>query len=222
MTVRIMEAVRGGARRTFARNGLMFVAAYFLLNLGSAFLGLRYSAETGTFSPAVGGTAALALLGAVFSVVSIAVSIIAIRTLVSDETETIPDEYVRRNMGPALLHVIVGGIIFAVVVLAGLALLIVPGVYLLLGLFFWTIRVAVEDESFVEGMQESWNMTKGHKWELFGLLIVLLLVNVLIGGVSIAAGPESIVGMTVGQLLSAFGGVFFLATQARAYGQLTA
>lgn len=221
MTLRIMDAVRDGAERTFARNGLLFVAALFLLNLGGAFLGFRYTTTEGAFT-ATGNPLMTATLGVAFTLVSLVVSIIAIRTFVSDETETIPDAYVRRNMGPAMLHMIVGGVIFAIVVLAGLALLIVPGVYLLLGLFFWSVRVAVEDESFIEAMQQSWSLTHGHKWQLFGLLLVLLAVNLVIGGLTMLAGPGSMAGTVVGQVLSAFGGVFFLAAQAQAYNQLTA
>lgn len=216
-----MDAVRDGAARTVAKNGLLFVAALFLLNLGGAFLGLRYTAADGAFMGSTGNPFATGVLGAVFTLVSLAVSIIAIRTFVGDETETVPDEHVRRNMGPAMLHMIVGGIIFAIVVLAGLALLIVPGVYLLLGLFFWSVRVAVEDESFVEAMQQSWNLTAGHKWELFGLLLVLVAANIIVGGLTLAAGPRSMTGIIVGQVLSAFVGVFVLAAQARAYVQLT-
>lgn len=222
MALRIMDAARDGASRTFAKNGLLFVAALFLLNLGGAFLGLRYTATDGALMGSTGNPVATGVLGAVFTLVSLAVSIIAIRTFVSDETETIPDEYVRRNMGLAMLHMIVGGVIFAIIVLAGLALLVVPGVYLLLGLFFWSVRVAVEDESFIEAMQQSWNLTHGHKWQLFGLLLVLLVVNIAIGLLTLAAGPGSMGGIIVGQVLSAFGGVFVLATQARAYVQLTA
>ncbi|MDY6762089.1 MAG: hypothetical protein SVY41_03495 [Candidatus Nanohaloarchaea archaeon] len=218
MALDIGSAVEEGVRRTLERNGLMLVAAFLLLNLASSFLGVG--------SRAVGGgsvnPAALTLIAVVVSLLSVVVSIAALRVFVTDETESIPDDAFKRNIGSALLHTLVGGLLFGIAVGVGFLLLVVPGIYLLLALFFWTVFVAVEDENFYEAMQSAWELSKGHKWQLLGLLVVIALINIvlsLVGAAASIAGPQ-LVGLLVMQVLSAFGGVFALAAQARAYDQL--
>ncbi len=219
MALDIGRAVSDGFRRTFERNGVMLAVAFFLLNLIAAFTGVRGSTEA-----ALGGgnTLLMGAVGVVVSVLSLVVSIAGLRLFVTDETEVVPDAVWKRNMGPALLHTIVGSILFAVAVAIGFILLIIPGVYLLLALFFWAIYVAVEDQGFYEAMQSSWQLTKSHKWQLLGVIVVIFLVNAglgLIGGIASAAG--GVIGLLVLEALSAIGGVFALAVQARAYMQLT-
>ncbi|MDY6766148.1 MAG: hypothetical protein SVW77_02165 [Candidatus Nanohaloarchaea archaeon] len=224
MALDIGDAVEQGVHRTLERNGLLLVAAFLLLNLASALLGLR-TGPTGMEAPATvsGNPAALALIGIIVSLLSVVVSIAALRVFVTDETEIVPDEAFKRNMGNALLHTIIGGFLFGIAVVVGLILLVIPGVYLMLALFFWTVFVAVEDENFYEAMQSAWDMSKGHKWQLLGLVLVIVVINIVLSAVGAAAavaGPRT-VGMLVMQVLSAFGGVFALAAQARAYTQLT-
>lgn len=223
MQLDITDALTAGAERTFERNGLMFIAAYFLVNLTASIIGVRVAPGTGVAS-VYGPTTMLmlALLSIVLALVSLLISIAAVRTFVSDETQTVPDAYLRRNLGRAMLHLILGAIVFAVVVAAGIVLFVVPGIYLMVALFFWSVHVIVEDTSFVEAMQQSWDLTKGHKWRLFGLLLALVVINMVVAGISAALGPQTTVGMVVGQLLSAAAGTYVLATQARAYVQLTA
>ncbi|MDY6776985.1 MAG: hypothetical protein SVQ76_02655 [Candidatus Nanohaloarchaea archaeon] len=221
MPLSIRDAVENGFNRTLKRNGLMIVAAIILLNLAGGFTGLYTSSVNP--SAMMGSAVLLGVFGLALSIVSVAISIIALRVFVSDETESIPDDYVRRNMGWALVHMIVGGVVFALIVVAGLFLLVIPGIYLLLALFFWSVYVAVEDVSFVEAMQRSWSVTKGHKWRLLGLLIVVGLVNaaLVLPGALIQSGGMEASGMLVAQVLSGFGTVFTLAAQADAYNQLT-
>ncbi|MFB6294951.1 MAG: hypothetical protein ABEI97_04280 [Candidatus Nanohaloarchaea archaeon] len=222
MALDIGAAVEDGARRTLERNGLLLVTAFVLINLASSLLGV--GSGTGAGAPAVAGNpAAIAIIGLAVSLLSVVVSIAALRVFVTDETETVPDEAFKRNMGSALLHTVIGGILFGIAVGVGLILLVIPGVYLLLALFFWTVFVAVEDQSFHEAMQSAWELSKGHKWQLLGLLLVIAIINILlsiVGAAASFAGPR-IVGLAVMQILSAFGGVFALAVQARAYEQLT-
>lgn len=221
MDLDIGLALEEGFQRTFKRNGLMLVAAFFLLNTASAFSGLRAGSEAASLSSS-GNAVLMSVTGIALGIISVFVSIVAIRIFVSDETENVPDRVMKRNIGSALIHTLVGGILFAIAVLAGLVLFIVPGIYLILALMFWTVFVAVEDESFFDAMQSSWEMTKGHKWRLLGLLLVVLVVNGLLSGTGGLAslGLGSTVGMVMIQFLSAVGGVFTLAVEARTYTQL--
>ncbi|MDY6769623.1 MAG: hypothetical protein SVU88_01485 [Candidatus Nanohaloarchaea archaeon] len=227
MSLAVGEAIQEGVERTLARNGLLFAAAFFLLNLVTAFMGMRGStpaqAATGAPLAAVPGNAVTAaVIGVVMSLASLAISIAALRVFVTDETEAVPDAAWKEDIGSALLHTVVGGVIFGAVVAVGFLLFVVPGVYLMLSLFFWTLYVAVEDESFYEAFQSTWELTKGHKWQLLALIIGIVAVNIVLGLVGMATSfvfPR-IAGLLVMQALSAIGGVFALAVQARAYTQL--
>lgn len=220
MELDIGGAIEEGARRTVERNGLLLVAAFFLLNLISAFTGVSAAGSAAT--AVAGNPLLLGVVGVTVSVISIAVSIVALRVFVTGETEVVPDTALKRNMGLALLHTIVGSLLFALLVTVGIILLVVPGIYIILALFFWTMYVAVEDQGFYEAMQSSWELTKTHKWRLLGLLLVIVAVNV---GLGLASGLLSTAGGGMVRTLvleagRAFGGVFALAVQARAYTQL--
>jgi uncharacterized membrane protein len=61
----------------------------------------------------------------------------------------------------------------------GIILLIVPGV--ILALMFLFVKYIVIDRELgpIEALKESRRITAGHKWQLFELLIIILLVNIL-------------------------------------------
>ncbi len=221
MSFDVMGALVDGAERTFARNGLMFIAAYFLINLTGTFMGQQAAVDAmnvGAVDPATAGM--VAVLSIVLTLLSIWVSIAAIRTFVSDETDTVPDEFVQRNIGHAMLHMIVGGIVFGILLAVGFMLLIIPGIYLLISLFFWSIYVVTEDMSFVEGMQRSWGLVEGHRWSLLAVGIALFGINLVISAVISQVGTATVPMMAVTQLLSAVGGTYVLATQGRVFDRL--
>jgi uncharacterized membrane protein len=63
-------------------------------------------------------------------------------------------------------------ILYAVVVCVGLALFIVPGIYLGLRLQFYAMSIVEEDAGIVSSLKRSWEITKGHGGRLFLLLLV--------------------------------------------------
>ena len=156
MSVDIGQAVQEGGKRTLARNGLYFVVIVWVLNvLNGLFgntiargvmnqvpsgmgpgggLGSPVMGPTLGLSPAVAGVLSL-LVGLVTAVVGAA----ALRTFVTDETETIPTEHFTHNLVWMLVNLVVGGIVFAIVVGVGLVLLVIPGLFLLVSLFFWNL-----------------------------------------------------------------------------------
>ncbi|HET8581380.1 MAG TPA: hypothetical protein VFL98_02850 [Candidatus Paceibacterota bacterium] len=70
-------------------------------------------------------------------------------------------------------------IMLAIVVIIGFILLIVPGIILSLGLSFVQYLVMDRGIGYLDAMKESWRITKGHKWQLLGLFILLCLINIL-------------------------------------------
>lgn len=241
MALDIGDAVRTGVDRTVARNGLLFVAVFFVLgalNVLTAASTMRGFVPEGGFGggmgpmgpmgqaagPSLGLSPAVAgLVGLIVGIASVFVTIAAIRTFVSDETETIPQEHFSHNALWAFLNVVVGGIVFGITVAIGLVLLIIPGIFLLVSLFFWNVFVVVEDRNFIDGFRESWSLTDGHRLRLFLLGVVVVVVTIVVGAIfGIPAVIGGYVGMIITQVGSALTTVFSVATVAAAYNQLTA
>jgi uncharacterized membrane protein len=70
-------------------------------------------------------------------------------------------------------------ILLAIAVIVGFLLLIVPGIIFGLMFMFTTFIVIERELGPIDAMNESNRMTRGHKWQLFGFVLLLLLVNLL-------------------------------------------
>lgn len=70
-------------------------------------------------------------------------------------------------------------ILLSLAVAIGLVLLIVPGIIFGLMFMFATFVVIEREFGPIDAMNESNRLTRGHKWQLFGFVLVLLLINVL-------------------------------------------
>ena len=238
MTFDIEGVLRQGISRTVARNGLLLAAVLFVVSAVNAIVGLgvsRWVADRGVlpmmppfqagvdaalFSvpPAVGG-----LVSLLASLVTLALTIGAIRTFVSDETDRLPRANFTEDLVWPGLNFIVGAIVFGVVVGIGFVLLVIPGIFLLVTLVFWTVFVAVEDENFVDGMRSSWALTRGHRLRLFLLGVAVIIVEIVVSAVFGIGGLASgLVGVVFAQAGSALTTVFSLATLGAAYNQLVA
>ena len=244
MPIDIAGILRRGYERTVARNGLQLALVLFVLSVLDAMFstgaeramvppggldapGMAPVSDVVTgappislgLSPLVAGVVSL-LLG----IVSLVVTIGALRTFVSPETETLPRVHFTEGLLWPALNLVVGGIVFAIALAIGFVLLVVPGLFLLVSLFFWEVFVAVDGENFVEGFRRSWSLTGGHRLRLFALGLVVLVVAVIVSiafGIPGAVMPRSL-GFLVGQVGDALLGVFFLATMAETYNRLIA
>jgi hypothetical protein len=249
MSLNISDALSDGLSRTFERNGLLLMVGFLLLGAVDAVTGQTIAAAAVRFlrgqleqlppgamagQPTLPGPeqTPLALpvpLPVAFGLVVVvaflaeAVRIVAVRTLVSDETEGIPDEFLSRKLLWATFNGFVGGIVMLILTLIGLVFLIVPGVYIALGLFFVRQEIAVEDKNALDALAGSWELTSGHRLRLLALAVVLVVVGLV---VSLIAGAVDLAGMTVlttlvSVVLGAATTVFGVAVAARAYVQLT-
>jgi uncharacterized membrane protein len=70
-------------------------------------------------------------------------------------------------------------IIFAVFVLLGLALLIVPGIILALKFQFYDYFIIDKELGIMESLERSGKITEGALWELFRFAITLIGINIL-------------------------------------------
>ena len=230
MSLDVLDVLTDGIRRTFARNGLTIAAAVYVLSaVDLLFLPLETNPDAGAAgspvaSPIVGdsiwlgaavGAAAILLLGYV--------SIVAYRTFVTDETERIPERAIRDRPLWAYLNVVIGAIVFVLLVLVGSVLFLIPGLFLLVSLWFFDVAVAVEGDDFVTAFERSWGLTRGNRLQLFGLGVVVVLATAAV--TSAFEIPQSIVGGVSGALIAQVGPalttVFTYATSAIAYRQLT-
>lgn len=246
MTLDIADALKKGAERTFTRNGAIIASLFFVATIITSVasqsmvnvLDLPQSAmqQGAQATPlAVGGPAALhGILMALGALASAAITIAAIRTLTSSETETVPNEYFTRNIGWVLLNTIVGGIVFGLAVLipAGVAfgigavlityssligLLIsailtvsiaAVGIFIAVSLLFWNLHVAKEDVNFIEAFQESWGMTSGNRIKVFALWLA-------VGAISFVAGfAGGFISAPFSMVLPALGALVNLAISA--------
>jgi uncharacterized membrane protein len=78
------------------------------------------------------------------------------------------------------LHYFIALILYVLAVIAGLILLILPGIYVAVRLQFFSYLVV--DHGHMKGidaLKKSWEMTQGKFWKLFGWSIVLFFINLL-------------------------------------------
>lgn len=178
-------------------------------------------------------------LAALTPFVNEALRIIAVRTLVSDHTDSIPGAFARENIVWATLNGFVGGIVVSFIVFIGgviglIGLLIggpIVAAFLATAFFFVRQEIAVENKNFVDALTDSWRLTSGHRIGLFALALAVWIVGLIAGvpGTVIsfvaAAGsfPAATLAITVVSVVaSALTTVFGIAVAARAYDQLRA
>jgi hypothetical protein len=97
-----------------------------------------------------------------------------------------------QQVGPALAVIIVTTIIFIV----GGILLIVPGIIAYVILWVTLPVAVIERPGVTASLSRSAELTKGHRWEIFGILVVLVvaqivlvfLIGLIFGGILMAAG----------------------------------
>lgn len=243
MSLDIGAALREGFDRTTERNALLLMVAFVLVGAASAVATDTLTAEAvaalerlaqqdpaAEFDPAALPEAPLALpiplgvalaLAFALALVGEALSIVALRTFVSGERERVPGEFLRRRIAWVTANGFVGGIVVGALVVVGLVLLVVPGVFLYVAFFFVRAEIAVEDTNFVDAMAESWALTRGDRIEVFALAIVLFVVGLFasaptVGLEFVDPALASLAGTVVSGVIS----VFVAATVASAYTQL--
>lgn len=79
------------------------------------------------------------------------------------------------------LNFLIAGILYGLIVAAGTLLLIVPGI--ILGIMFQFYKYAIVDKKMgiIDSLNYSKELTRGYRWTIFGIDIILILIN--IGGV---------------------------------------
>lgn len=82
------------------------------------------------------------------------------------------------SQGGLLLATLGAAFLYALMVGVGFLLLIIPGVYLLIRFFYFEIFIVDKQLGSINSLKNSWRLTTGNWWSIFGLAILLLLFNV--------------------------------------------
>jgi hypothetical protein len=84
------------------------------------------------------------------------------------------------SAAPAILSLIVFGILWGIGVGIGFILLIIPGLILIT---FWSVgapAIVIEDAGPIEAFGRSWRLVRGDAWSVFAALLVILLIVIAI------------------------------------------
>lgn len=231
MTVNIGQSLQEGLTRAFSRNGILLMVAWTIIGAASL---LAYNswfaalyANLPTEPMLIGPTLDVSpLYAGIATVLLYLVSFVfmagALRTFVTEKTQTLPGSNFTHNLGWMLLNLIVGFILFYITIWIGFMLLIIPGLFLLVSLFFWFVLVIVEDQNFWQAFKNSWAMTKGNRWTLLGIGLIVTAAGWVVMGISMGLSflLSEWVGFILFGIAASVYGIFSLATTARVYVQL--
>ncbi|WP_435319304.1 hypothetical protein [Haloarchaeobius sp. TZWSO28] len=134
------------------------------------------------------------VLAAVAAALGVAVTVVGLRTFSGAYSANVPRTAVA-GLPSRTAHAVLGSVLFTSLVVGGLVLFVVPGVFLALTLYFVTAAVAIEDESVFAGLRRSWELTAGNRLDSF--LFVCLLAAVTISATITSTAVASVLGGAV-------------------------
>lgn len=115
---------------------------------------------------------------------------------------------------------LVASILLLIFVILGLVALIIPGIYIAIKLLFTQQEVVINRLKPMDALKRSWEMTDGRFWEIFGFLLVVLIISMVIYFFVLAVSlmsyliPQAAIATAVSDvvlsLVSAFISVFSL------------
>lgn len=120
----------------------------------------------------------LALIGLAFWILNMLVSLGGIKislALTDGKKAEFADLF---NGYSLLINFILASILYALIVVFGMVLLIVPGIIFAIMFHFYSYLIVDKNMSPVDALKESKKLTSGSKWQLFLFGLVLLLLNV--------------------------------------------
>lgn len=100
-----------------------------------------------------------------------------------------------------LLRMIGASIVYGLIVVAGLILLVVPGIYLALRLQFYSYYIIDKNAGAIDSLRMSWKVTQGNLLNIFLFELLLIGINIL-GALALGIGllitiPVSFVAVTL-------------------------
>lgn len=203
MSLQIGAALKSGGSRVASRTGALLTVGYLVLyavyqtgyNALLNALYARIGIDAGITAPVSLPTpVAAAVVGGCLLGLSY-LGVVSIRTFVAGERDAIPREFYTDGVVWAVANLFVGGLVTLVLVTVGFALLLIPGVFLLVSLVFVAMYVAVEGDDFVTAMRRSWALARGNRWSILGLVLVVAALGFALG---IGFGVANVVATLAG------------------------
>lgn len=244
MALQIGNAIRDGFERTVSRNGLLLIAIFLLFSIANTLVSQSLSLAVQEYftqfsmqaaqQPGVGSPDAAQTVLAVTLPLPIALiltlltmllaeglRIVGIRMFAPDETLPVTADQLREGLPLAVINGMVAGVIATVLTYLGLLLLVIPGVFIALSLFFVRQEIALQNKNFIDALRDSWELSGGNRLELLGLGIIIFVISL------IASSPATVLfflsplpALLLGTVTSAITTVFGIAVVTRAYQQL--
>ncbi len=78
-----------------------------------------------------------------------------------------------------LVNFFLASILYLLIVLAGILLLIIPGIYFAVRLYLYPNAIVVDRKGPLESLKRSWKVTKGKWWLTFGIGLVIGLITLV-------------------------------------------
>lgn len=149
------------------------------------------------------------------------ISIAALRWFYPASIQPLSFDLVSRNLGSAILNLIIGGILFAIAWLVGLLFFIIPGIFIFVVLIYYYTGITIEDRSFISAMSRSNEVTKGNRWQVFFLYLVVFVLAMVISPIGFTVQLiDPFIGQTVTVVLNSFIGLFFFGITAVSFRYL--
>ncbi len=150
----------------------------FLIGIIGLVIGIP-SGMGGWSGDAVAGATILGVLGFIYSIlivgpVDYGVSFAYLKAARGDKLEI-------KNMFEAFhnyWNAVLANVLVGVIVIVGLILLIVPGIIFACKLVFTPYLVVDRKMEVIEAVKESWRMTSGHAWKVFGMGLLAILISI--------------------------------------------
>lgn len=130
------------------------------------------------------------------------------------------------------LNGVVGGVVvwFLITIggILGLVVLVVGGpivaAFLAVSFLFLRQEIAIENKGFIRALNDSWDLTRGNRIALFGLVLAVFVITGLASGVlsAVFGALSPVAGVVVGFLVGGVTAVFGTAVFTRAYARLHA
>lgn len=151
-----------------------FLAVAFIINIGAAIIAALLAWALGTFGLLLG---LIVLLFATFLLQASLVK--AVQDVAQDGRADLSVSQTMQSVLPNLGAVAVASILAAIAITIGLALIIVPGLYLIT---IWAVImpvIVIEQTGGLASFGRSQQLVRGNGWNVFGTLVLLWLIYIV-------------------------------------------
>lgn len=150
------------------------------------------------------------------------IGVVGIRTFVSDARSSFPSG-LASNLAWVVLNALAAGFVVNVLIGIGTILLVIPGIYLAVALYFVQFEVIVEEQNAIDALRTGWELTKGERLGVFLLLLVVFAIGLAsaVPGIVLGfVGAPTLLTVLVSVVVGAVAGLIGVVIGARAYVQL--